>query len=780
MFLHSGASLHGHEYSNRRASTSPHHVKRRSPLLRSAFSNPRPTTAQTDGFVLQPPQTTLGASDHASRTSEHVVRFLEPDDAAHHRDGQDQKEEVVGNANDRKLEEEDNANLEDDDENERGQEQEIARPSADEVFRQSQASEFSDDSQSPEVALSTSGRPRRTPVPRKATRYLLAYPAPSFVGKTLVVHKVLPKLYLQLQEISADKRPKPVIDVFPGSRIAGSIIAPRLAKRFPRAFGVRGELGFGDVVLMRSEDYDAHPEPVEGTGEDAELGQGKLLAVFRAMRRAEMNEIVLEDGSVWIARQLPTGSFDFTHTDAFGNVRTARWVRRSTARSREDASKVAGAPSAPPQVKYTFSLINPLSRRHPIMATMSGSALDIQSHYTAVSHSSARYPPSASLRRSSSVNVASTRRQTYSGPAPNPQSSQYSGSFSDNEGDLDRASSPRETQRTLEVVDEATKLLISVTAVWLALRLGWSPSFKAPAALTVDRVSAPGPSAVSTNPNSTATVVRNICRGSRRRNSSEVSVSTPRTAVDSRPSSIIEPADGITSIGKTSLRSPGVFSLARSRDSSPGPPPQPRSSRLVPQRGVSGITTTSLGYGSESGESETLSNSARPNRAKSIGRRRIFSGDWSPGLIRSGSRRNSFRDRVSSNNVSTGIDSLGVYQPEKPPACTAYKGEVDTAPRPDRTRIPACPWTGERRVQSAYYPRSQVKVNECEVVHGTVDHDWVSSSELTQEHYTPAAVPALDRVYDLKWPKEAEDDGRKSRGARLRDLGAWFRKLGTH
>ncbi|KAG7286205.1 hypothetical protein NEMBOFW57_008511 [Staphylotrichum longicolle] len=322
-----------------------------------------------------------------------------------------------------------------------------------------------------------SRRPRRAP--RKSTTYCLGYPAPRIIGKTKVVQKVfLPRLLLQLQKVTADGRSRPVLEVFPATRIAGPVVAPRLSKRFPGIFGVKRHLGYDDLVLVRRDDGDSSSDTTESENDES-LEPRNLVAVYSPLRHSEEAEIVLHDGSVWVARPLANGSFDFVHTNAEGTVTTARWAHRHTAAATPTSlsTDTATCPSGSPQTRFTFSILNPSTRRHPVMATLTPSSLDVQDNYTSVSPSHARHPPITRVGRSLSVTSPPSRSRT-SPYSPSKLSSL--GSTSDEEDSaIGIPSSPdcEPPERTVHEIDDTTKMLISVTAFWVALRSGWSKSY---------------------------------------------------------------------------------------------------------------------------------------------------------------------------------------------------------------------------------------------------------------------------------------------------------------
>lgn len=443
MFLHSGASLHGHEYSSRPSSLqSPAHL--RGPLLRSAFSPPKqraPARLAPDGTPA-PELRQRPASDYIPRDPSPVVRFREP---------QDDDPPPTPLTHDESISE----------------------------------SELSDVTLSIDGAVSLARasssarcrRPRRAP--RKSTTYCLGYPAPRIIGKTKVVQKVfLPRLLLQLQKVSAEGRSKPVLEVYPASRIAGPVVAPRLSKRFPGIFGVKRHLAYDDIVLVKRDDGDASSEATESENEE-NLERRNLLAVYSPLRHSEEAEIVLDDGSVWVARPLANGSYDFVHTDAEGHTTTARWARRhTTVATPTSLSTDTSSSSASAQARYTFSIINPLTRRHPVMATLTPSTLEVQETYASVSSSHARHPPITRVNRSQSV----TSSPAFARTAPYSPSKLSSCDSTSDAGENDSAicipSSPdhESSKRTVHQIDDATKLLIAVTALWVCLRPGWSQS----------------------------------------------------------------------------------------------------------------------------------------------------------------------------------------------------------------------------------------------------------------------------------------------------------------
>ncbi|PQE33891.1 hypothetical protein CJF32_00002751 [Rutstroemia sp. NJR-2017a WRK4] len=379
MFLHSAAGMHSHEYSppsQRRSEILP----KRSPLARSSFSTPGPAIITPYDNPMPPllNRRSRALSEYIPRTSEHTVRFKEPDTDTMSEDGRS-----VANS---------------------------------------------------DGSWTTRGGRRRRKSSRTSTAFHIAHPAPTLTQKQRLL-QIRPKLLLQLQLLSPDKRPRPALDVLPST-----VVIPRLVKRFPRMFRGKGELGANDVMIVKSEEYDTPYQSTEENDSDEEgFAHRDLIAVICQLPKDEGGsqgkaEIVLGDGTVWLASPLPTGAYEMITVNEKGEKTTVRWVKRAAPRSSDDSTSS--------DTKFAFSTIDPSSRRHPIMATITQQKLDIPDYYTSVS----------SLKtalRSSSDEVE------------------------DEIGELEAV-----TERTAHPIDEKMKTLIQVTGIWVSLRQGWSPYFK--------------------------------------------------------------------------------------------------------------------------------------------------------------------------------------------------------------------------------------------------------------------------------------------------------------
>jgi hypothetical protein len=389
------ASMHGHEFSP--PSEIKNNIPRRHTLERSPFSTPLPrrNTLYAESILptLSEPRIGRPLSDQLLRGSELVVRFQEPESDTMSEDG---------------------------------------RSVADSV-----------------ATLSTVNcrKSKRRSI-RTSTAFQLAHPAPTLTQKQRLL-QIRPKLLFQLQRLSTDARPLPSIDVVPST-----VVVPRLIKKFPRMFRGKGELGANDVMLLRSEEYntnDMHNLDEPDSDEEG-LANRELVAVICALNKCNGGssgkaEIVLSDGSVWEATPMTNTLYEFVHTAVDGTQTTARWVKKSATRKSVDFVEAAITASNNDDFRFTFSIINPNTRRHPVMASLTPNKLDIPDTYVSVSSSSATCPPTLSIRH-----------------------------FPD---DSEPTADEEPTiERTTHILDEGLRNLIQVTAVWVALRRGLSPYFK--------------------------------------------------------------------------------------------------------------------------------------------------------------------------------------------------------------------------------------------------------------------------------------------------------------
>lgn len=268
--------------------------------------------------------------------------------------------------------------------------------------------------------------------PRPKTSYCLAHPPSHNRHRRLGIR---PRLLLQLHQISQTPRPIPMLDVLPST----GYIPPLFARKFPAVFRGKSGLGPNDLIVVRSELFeqtvssilDKHWEP-DADGDDHREVVATICQILNDEARSKGKaEICLNHGPAWEAKPLPSGSYDFTANTPDG-VRVVRWVLRSGRNRRS-----SGLSSQEDNKRFTFSVIDPSTRRHPVIASMTRNCIEVSDKYTK--------------------------------PSPMPSSAM---SVVSDPSELD-APLGRDCIET----DDDLRTLIVVTGIWVAFREGWSQNF---------------------------------------------------------------------------------------------------------------------------------------------------------------------------------------------------------------------------------------------------------------------------------------------------------------
>ncbi|KAJ9200998.1 hypothetical protein DTO164E3_3747 [Paecilomyces variotii] len=225
--------------------------------------------------------------------------------------------------------------------------------------------------------VSASGRRRRN-----KTSFRLAHPPRNPRHKRL---RIRPKLLLQLQQVSQTPRPIPALDVLPSITFV-----PRLARRFPTMFRGRHGLGPNDLIIVNSDIYSglgAEDDERSVSEEDESEDHREVIATICQLltedaRQKGKVEICLRYGSPWEATPLPNGSYEFVTATKQGR-RTVRWVLRGKSNRRVSAPvDMSSLENATDNRRFTFSVIDPNTRRHPVIASMTRSSIDVYHQYT--------------------------------------------------------------------------------------------------------------------------------------------------------------------------------------------------------------------------------------------------------------------------------------------------------------------------------------------------------------------------------------------------------------
>ncbi|KAI7575874.1 hypothetical protein KC316_g10904, partial [Hortaea werneckii] len=149
-------------------------------------------------------------------------------------------------------------------------------------------------------------------------------------------------------------------------------------------------------------------------------------------------KVCMASGHEWEAYPLMNGGYEFFSTDEHGLGLTVRWVPKR----RKDGSKSKNK-------QFNFSTISPNSRRHPIIANLSKTGLEINDSY--------RMPEPAATT-----------------PLSTPKATPKVSSDSAMQEAVDDEDSDPEQYET----DDALREIITMTGIWVTFKEGWSPSFK--------------------------------------------------------------------------------------------------------------------------------------------------------------------------------------------------------------------------------------------------------------------------------------------------------------
>jgi hypothetical protein len=286
-------------------------------------------------------------------------------------------------------------------------------------------------------AASEAEKPKKRAV-RPKTTYKLAQPPP---GSQKL--QIRPKVLLQLHQVVAASRPRPVYEVIPYS-----ILAPVSTRRLARTFR-KDKLGAQALLIVKAEEYGTNDD---AKSDDERWGSRDVVGVICPGKEEKGNgvrtEVLMENGSSWEVTAAPNGGYEFSYTDDHGLVLKARWITRPSITRNQSIASTSSA-NAPDNRKFKFSTISAKSRRHPVIATMTRDRIDVFDSYVMPSATS----PTTSSFSSSALPT----------PAATPSAIEFD-SF------LDKDNPPVPT-------DDALKRFIVASGIWVAFSENWSPAY---------------------------------------------------------------------------------------------------------------------------------------------------------------------------------------------------------------------------------------------------------------------------------------------------------------
>lgn len=305
-------------------------------------------------------------------------------------------------------------------------------------------------SSSSTATASTDVKPRKRHS-RPKTIYNFAQPPPITAPRSKL--HIRPKVLLQLHQVIASRRPKPVYEVIPFS-----LLAPRSTRRLARTFNSKEKLGPNDILVVKAEEYEQKEEAEKV--DDEHWGTRDVIGIICPPKKADKGshdttELLMDDGSSWDVTYMTNGGYEFNYTDHHGLVLKSRWIPKPAHSRRTSAMSTSSFGNTSPAVgaedkKFNFSTISATSRRHPIIASMTRSGIEILDSYNMPTATSPPTPLTPSF--------------TVITPGVTPV--------------LDPASFMDMHSENISVTtDDALRRFITVSGIWVAFCENWSPAY---------------------------------------------------------------------------------------------------------------------------------------------------------------------------------------------------------------------------------------------------------------------------------------------------------------
>lgn len=298
-----------------------------------------------------------------------------------------------------------------------------SRSSASIMFAEPDTRSTSEDG-SREGSIDDAKRLRRSMRPK--TRYSLCHPVPESKVKQKLHRQ--PRSLLQLHRLRPNARPLPALEVIPSANFS-----VRLTRSITKVFDAKHGFCANDLVVLKAEKYGTQDEEAEardviglictGSRDEQKSGSGRML-------------IHMASGKQWEAYSMSNGGYECSTTDEHGLKETVRWVQKKN----KDGRGVSSSGTR----KFNFSTISPHTRRHPVIASLQKTGLDINDFH--------KIPDPLVTTPLGTPKIAATMLED---------------TFEEETGNNNEC-----------VTDDATREIITVTGIWVAMREGWSPNWK--------------------------------------------------------------------------------------------------------------------------------------------------------------------------------------------------------------------------------------------------------------------------------------------------------------
>ncbi|GAM82168.1 hypothetical protein ANO11243_001470 [Dothideomycetidae sp. 11243] len=280
------------------------------------------------------------------------------------------------------------------------------------------------DRQSQETASTRGRRSKRSSKPRSS--YSICYAPPRSSNRHKIQVRTRP--LLQLHKLESGSRPRPEFELLPSA-----IFSSRLNKAIARFSPSKHGIAPTDLAIVRAEKYHEHEASQAEEDESRDI-----LALIGGLAKGSHGDnkarIYLEHGVEWEAYRLSNGGYECVTIDAHGLKKMVRWVQKKNNRNSDSQDE-------PLVKKFKFSTISQNTRRHPVIAHLTGAGLDISDVYSMPASSRAASPQTTPMERQDS------------------QQSLASG------------------EQMLTTTDEL-RSIITATAVFVALCEGWCPGYR--------------------------------------------------------------------------------------------------------------------------------------------------------------------------------------------------------------------------------------------------------------------------------------------------------------
>jgi hypothetical protein len=212
-----------------------------------------------------------------------------------------------------------------------------------------------------------------------------------------------------------------------------------MTRAITRVFKARHGLCVNDLVIFKAEKYNADEDEDEHETRDV---IGLICKGRKDEQKAMGNKmrIHMASGKEWEAYPTAAGGYEFFTTDEHGLALTLRWVPKRFKDGKKACMKDGSR-------RFNFSIISPNTRKHPVVATLNKTGLEILDSYK--------------LPKGSISTPLSTPKQV-----------------STILGDVMEEEDGDEHSSEYCVTDDALREIITVTSIWVTLKEGWSPSFR--------------------------------------------------------------------------------------------------------------------------------------------------------------------------------------------------------------------------------------------------------------------------------------------------------------